>query len=72
MEETSGIKCQTRILTFINKATIYWYSKLQATVVARTFGAEFYTVNMAVEMIESLRYELKMFGNPVDDPANNP
>jgi hypothetical protein len=55
---------------FLNKATIHWYSKRQATVETSTFGAEFCAMRIATEMIESLRYKLWMFGIPIDGPAN--
>ena len=58
------------ILIFINKAPIQWYSKRQASVEASTFGAEFCAARVATEMIESLRYKLRMFGIPIDGPAN--
>mmetsp|Transcript_12766 Transcript_12766/g.18321 ORF Transcript_12766/g.18321 Transcript_12766/m.18321 type:complete len:118 (-) Transcript_12766:261-614(-) len=36
-----------------------------------TFGSEFVAARIAVELIESLRYKLRMFGVPIDDgPAN--
>ena len=63
-------RSQTGILIFINKAPIQWYSKRQASVEASTFGAEFCAVRIATEMIESLRYKLRMFGIPIDGPAN--
>ena len=49
---------------------IHWYSKKQPTVEASTFGAEFCAMKVGVELIESLRYKLRMFGIPVDSPAN--
>ena len=63
-------RSQTGILIFINKAPIQWYSKRQALVEASTFGAEFCAVRIATEMIESLRYKLRMFGIPINGPAN--
>ena len=35
-----------------------------------TFGAEFCALRVATEMIESLWYKLRMFGIPIDGPAN--
>ena len=55
-------KSQTGFLIFINKALMYWYSKSQTAVEASTFGAKFCAMNTAVEMIEALRYKLRMFG----------
>ena len=61
---------QTGILIFLNKAPIHWYSKQQMTVESSTFGAEFCALRIATEMVESLRYKLRMFGIPIDGPAN--
>ena len=63
-------KSQTGVLIFINKAPINWYSKSQTTVEANAFGAEFCAMKSLVEMIEALRYKLRMFGIPVEGPAN--
>ena len=63
-------RSQTGILIFINKAPIHWFSKRQATVEASTFGAEFCAMKAAVEMIEALRYKLRMFGVPIDGATN--
>jgi hypothetical protein len=35
-----------------------------------TFGSEFIPFCIAVEMIEAMRYKLRMFGIPIDGPAN--
>ncbi len=35
-----------------------------------TFGSEFVAMHIAVDMIEGLRYKLRMFGVPIDGPAN--
>ncbi len=58
------------ILIFCNKASIIWYSKRQNTVETSTFGSEFIAAKIAVELIEGLRYKLRMFGVPIDGPAN--
>ena len=63
-------RSQTGILIFINKAPIHWFSKRQSTVEASTFGAEFCAMKTAVEMIEALRYKLRMFGVPIEGPTN--
>jgi hypothetical protein len=47
-----------------------WYSKAQATVESSTFGSEFIAMRQATDMIEGLRYKLRMFGIPIDGPAN--
>ena len=63
-------RSQTGILIFVNKAPIIWYSKRQNTVETSTFGSEFVAMRIAVELIESLRYKLRMFGIPVEGPTN--
>jgi hypothetical protein len=35
-----------------------------------TFGSEFVSMRTALELIEGLRYKLRMFGVPLDAPAN--
>ena len=35
-----------------------------------TFGSEFVAMRIAVELIESLRYKLRMFGIPLEGAAN--
>ena len=64
-------RSQTGVLIFVNQAPIHYYSKKQPTVEISTFGAEFCAMKVAVEMIEALRYKLRMFGIPVGDGANN-
>ena len=63
-------RSQTGILIFCNKAPIIWHSKRQNTVEASTFGSEFQAMKNAIELIESLRYKLRMFGVPIDGPTN--
>jgi hypothetical protein len=53
------------ILIFINSAPVMWLSKRTNTVECSTFGAEIVALKSAVEMIESLRYKLRMFGVPL-------
>jgi hypothetical protein len=62
-------RSQSGILLFVNRAPIVWYSKRQNTVETSTFGSEFVAMCIAVELIESLRYKLRMFGIPIDGPA---
>ena len=58
-------RSQTGILIFCNRAPIIWYSKCQNTVETSTFGSEFVAARTATEMIQGLRYKLRMFGVPV-------
>ena len=68
--DKSTRRSQTGILIFVNKAPIHWYSKHQPKVEVSTSGAEFCTMKNSVEMVEALRYKLRMFGVPLDGPAS--
>ena len=58
-------RSHTGIIIFINMAPIVWYSKRQNTVETSTFGSEYVALKIAVELIESLLYKLRMFGVPI-------
>ncbi len=47
-----------------------WFSKVQTTVESSTFGSEFVALWIATDLIEGLRYKLRMLGIPLDGPAN--
>jgi hypothetical protein len=68
--DTETRRSQTGILLFCNSAPTIWFSKRQNSVEASTFGSEFTAMKNAVEMIEALRYKLRMFGVPIDGPTN--
>ena len=57
-------------MIYINRAPILWYSKRQNTVETSTFGSEFIAAKTAVEMVEGLRYKLRMMGVEVDGPTS--
>ena len=59
-------RSQTGILIFINGTPINFYIKEQPPVKASTFGAEFCAMKVGVEIIEGLRYNLRIFGVPID------
>jgi len=63
-------RSQTGILVFLNRAPVLWYSKAQNTVETSTFGSEFTAMRIAVELLEGLRYKLRMFGVPLEGPVN--
>jgi hypothetical protein len=63
-------RSHTGILIYVNNAPIVWYSKRQNTVESSTFGSEFVAMRVAVDLIEGLRYKLRMFGVPIDGPAD--
>ena len=58
------------ILLFVNRAPVMWLSKRTNTVEVSTFGSEIVAMRNAVELIESLRYKLRMFGVPIEGPTN--
>ena len=62
-------RSHTGIIIFINMAPIVWYSKRQNTVETSTFGSEFIALRIAVELITSLVYKLRMFGVPIEGEA---
>ena len=55
---------------FLNRAPITWFSKRQNTVESSTFSSEFIAMKTCMESIVSLRYKLRMFGVPLDGPAD--
>jgi hypothetical protein len=61
-------RSHTGIIIFCNRAPIIWFSKQQNTIETSTFGSEFIAARIAVELIEGLRYKLRMFGIPIDGP----
>ena len=63
-------RSHTGIIIFCNRAPIIWFSKRQNTVETSSFGSEFVAARIAVELIEGLRYKLRMFGIPIDGPTN--
>jgi hypothetical protein len=63
-------RSHTGIIIFVQNAPIITYSKRQNTVEAATFGSEFVALRMCKELIVALRYKLRMFGAPIDGPAN--
>jgi hypothetical protein len=63
-------RSHTGILLYLNCAPIIWFSKVQSTVKTSTFGSEFVAMRICTEMIEALRYKLRMFGIPINGPAN--
>lgn len=57
-------------IIYLNCAPISWYSKAQSTVESSTFGSEFVALRILIKMLKGLRYKLRMFGIPIDGPAN--
>lgn len=63
-------RSQTGVLIFLNRAPLLWFSKKQNTVETSTFGSEFVAMKIAVELLQGIRYKLRMMGIPMDGPAN--
>jgi Reverse transcriptase (RNA-dependent DNA polymerase) len=63
-------RSHTGILLYVNGALVQWFSKRQNTVEAATFGSEFIAARIAVEMVEGLRYKLRMMGIPIIGPTS--
>ena len=57
----------TGCIIYVNKAPIVWYSKRQNTVESSTFGSEYIALRQAIDLIEALRYKLRMMGVAIDD-----
>ena len=55
---------------FFNNSLIVQYSKKQNAVESATFGAEMVAIRVARDLTVALRIKLKMFGVPIDGPAD--
>ena len=62
-------RSHTGFIIFVNRAPIIWYSKRQNTVESSTFSSEFIALKTCMESIVALRYKLRMFGIPFEDPT---
>ena len=54
-------RSHTGILIYLQSAPIIWFSKKQNTIESSTFGSEFVALRTTLEMIEALRYKLRIF-----------
>jgi len=59
----------TGIIAFANSFPVKFFSKRQATVETSTYGSELVAARIAVEMVEELRYKLRMLGAPIETPS---
>ena len=57
------------MLIFLNSAPILWYSKKQTSMETSSFGSEFSAMKTAFELVEGLRYKLRMMGVTLDGPT---
>ena len=63
-------RSHTGVVVFVNRAPVLWHSKAQNTVETSTFGSEFVAMRIATELVEGLRYKLRMFGVPLEGATN--
>ena len=63
-------RSHTGIITFVNKYPIICHSKRQNIVESSRFGSKFIALQIATKMIEVLSYKLRMFGVPINWPAD--
>ena len=63
-------RSHTGIIIYINNSPIIWFSKRQNTVESASFGSEFVALRIATDLVEALRYKLRMFGVELDGPAD--
>ena len=59
-------RSHTGVIIYVNRAPILWWSKRQNTVETSTFGSEIVAMRIAIELIEGLRYKLRMMGVAID------
>ena len=59
-------RSRTGVLIFCGMAPIVWYSKKRGSIETSSFGSEVSAMKTAVELVEGLRYKLRMMGVPLD------
>jgi hypothetical protein len=59
-------KSRTGVFIFINCAPIVCHTKKQGSIETSSYGSELSAMKTAVELIEGLRYKLRMMGVPLD------
>ena len=61
----------TGIIIYCNMVPVLWYSKKQNAIETSTFKSEFITLKIATELLEGIRYKLRMFGVPINEAEGN-
>ena len=59
-------RSRTGVLIFLGMAPIMWHSKKQGSIETSSFGSELSAMKTCIEMVEGLRYKLRMMGIEVD------
>ena len=60
----------TGILIFCNQAPVMWMSKKHNSVETLTIRSEFIALKLAVDLVISLQYNLRIFGVPLEIPTD--
>ena len=59
-------RSRTGVLVYCGMAPIIFYSKKQGSIETSSFGSELSAMKTAVELVEGLRYKLRMMGIPLE------
>ena len=62
-------RSRTGVLIFCNSSPILWHGKKQTSIETSSFGSEFSAMKTGVELVEGLRYKLRMLGVGLDGPT---
>ena len=63
-------RSHTGIIIYLNNSPVIWYSKKQNTVESSTFGSELIAMQIACNLLEALRYKLRMFGIKINSECD--
>ena len=63
-------RSRTGVIIQCGMAPILWHSKKQGSIESSSFGSELTALKTAVEMVEGLRYKLRMMGVPLEGPCH--
>jgi hypothetical protein len=63
-------RSRSGILIYLNRSPIQCYSKKQNMIETFTFGSEFVALKIATELVQGLRYKLRMMGIPIEGPTS--
>ena len=63
-------RSRTGVLILLGMAPILWHSKKQGSIETSSFGSELTAMKTAVELVEGVRYKLRMMGVKLDGPCH--
>ena len=63
-------RSRTGVLIYVQRSPILVHSKKQGSIEASSFGSELTAMKTATELVEGLRYKLRMMGIPLDGPTH--